>query len=276
MIPTSFVTFALFVVSFPLPAMRTSLALISLVLLSTPLAAAEGDWRSIPLIEDGKVAPDWKHAGWGAMTVGGDVLATESDERGLGVLVYTKEKLGNCQIRIVYRPKDAKSNAGAFIRMDDGILDWIGKPSIAVDRDDQGRLSAEEIAKMREASETENGAWYAVHHGYEVQMCDTGDAMHRTGAVYSLAPSAYEAPEKFNSQWRTMILTLDGNQVRVEQDGKLLSKFDPASKDVPERKVWHEPRREHQRPEAGYFGLQTHDPGDVVYFKEVSVRPLEK
>ena len=70
-----------------------------------------------------------------------------------------------------------------------------------------------------------------------------------------------------------MIITLAGNTIRVEQDGKLLSTFDPAAKDVPPRKIWHEPRREQLRPEAGYFGIQTHDPGDVVYFKEVSVRP---
>ena len=237
--------------------------------------AADGEWRTIPLIENGKVAPDWKHIGWGAMQVEGGALATECDPRGLGVLVYAKEKLGNCQIRIVYRPKDARSNAGAFIRMDDGILDWIGKDSIAVRRDEKGKLPPEEIAKMQEASETDNGAWYAVHHGYEVQMCDTGDALHRTGAIYSLAPSAYKPPETTSSnEWRTMIITLDGNKVSVEQDGQLLSTFDPASKEVPERKIWHEPRREPKRPEIGYFGLQTHDPGDVVYFKEVSIRPL--
>ena len=255
--------------------MRTPLALVALLLLSTPLAADDADWRTIPLVEDGKVSPDWKHVGWGSMKVEGDMLATESDERGLGVLVYTKEKLGNCQVRIVYRPKDAKSNAGAFIRMDDDILDWVGKPSIAVRRDDQGKLPPEEIAKMQEASETDNGAWYAVHHGYEVQMCDTGDAMHRTGAIYSLAPSAYESPKEASDDWRTMIITLDGNNVRVEQDGKLLSTFDPANRNIPARKIWHEPRREPKRPEAGYFGLQTHDPGDIVYFKEVSVRPLD-
>ena len=28
------------------------------------------------------------------------------------------------------------------------------------------------------------------------------------------------------------------------------------------------------RPVAGYLGLQNHDPGDVVWFKEVSVRSL--
>ena len=39
-------------------------------------------------------------------------------------------------------------------------------------------------------------------------------------------------------------------------------------------KEWFEPKREPKRPVAGYIGLQNHDPGDVVWFKEVSVRPL--
>ena len=30
----------------------------------------------------------------------------------------------------------------------------------------------------------------------------------------------------------------------------------------------------HPRPATGYIGLQNHDPGDVVWFKEISVRPL--
>ena len=33
-------------------------------------------------------------------------------------------------------------------------------------------------------------------------------------------------------------------------------------------------RRDAKRPQSGYVGLQAHDPGDVVRFKEVSVRPL--
>lgn len=256
--------------------MKYALPLVVVVLASVCLAAEDAGWRAIPLIENGKVAPDWKHVGFGTMTVEGDALVTKPDERGLGLLVNAKEKLGDCQIRIVYRPKDAKSNAGVFIRMDDGILDWIGKDSIAVRRDEKGKLPPEEIAKMREASESETGAWYAVHHGYEVQMCDTGDPLHRTGAVYSLAPSAYKPAERPMGDWRTMIITLDGSLVRIEQDGQLLTTFDPSSDDKPPRKIWHEPKREPKRPAAGYIGLQTHDPGDVVQFKEISVRPLPK
>jgi hypothetical protein len=44
---------------------------------------------------------------------------------------------------------------------------------------------------------------------------------------------------------------------------------------LPPRKNWTEPIRELKRPTHGYLGLQNHDPGDVVWFKEVAVRRLE-
>jgi hypothetical protein len=81
-------------------------------------------------------------------------------------------------------------------------------------------------------------------------------------------------PAKPADGWRTMVITLDGTKVRVDLDGKPVSAFDSAAKDLPARRQWHEPKREAARPTAGYIGLQTHDPGDVVWFKEVSVRPL--
>jgi len=230
-------------------------------------------WRALPLVENGKVAAEWKHVGYGKLVADEGAVRTECDERGLGLAVWTKEKLGHCQIRVVFRLKDEKSNAGVIIRLDDGVLDWVGKDSPAVRREKNGKLSPEMIARMQEASEKEQGAWYTVHHGYEVQICHTGDALHRTGAVYSLAPAA--VADKPQGEWRTMVITLDGNLVRVEVDGKQLTTFDPASKDNPPRKIWHEPKREAKRPEAGYIGLQTHDPGDVVWFKEVSVRAIE-
>jgi hypothetical protein len=209
------------------------------------------------------------------MVVDDGSLRTECDERGLGLLVYTTEKLGNCQLRIVYRGKDARANAGVFIRMDDGILNWVGKDSPAVRREPDGRLAPEMLDKLKAASEAEQGAWYAVHHGFEVQIQDSVDAMHRTGSVYSLA-AAKAVPQKPQDEWRTMIITLQGDTVTVDIDGRQVSRFDAAAKDNPPRKNWTEPKREHRRPQAGYIGLQTHDPGDVVYFKEVSVRPLAR
>jgi hypothetical protein len=245
-----------------------SISIVALV--SVSIAA---DWRELPLIKDNKVAPEWQQAGWGQMVVEGGAIKTDPSEKGLGLLVYTKEKFGNCQIKVVYRPQDNRDNAGVHIRMEDGILNWVGKDSIAVARDAKGKLSPEMSAKMKEASDKEEGAWYAVHHGYEVQLMDSGDQFHRTGSIYSFAPAAELPPAPANG-WRTMIITLDGTLVTVELDGKQLTKFDSTTKDIPERKIWYEPKREHIRPTTGYIGLQTHDPGDTVFFKEVSVRPL--
>lgn len=254
---------------------RTSIVFLLFAVAATSAVAQDAPWREIPLIAGRKLAEGWAHIGWGQLTPADGALRTDCDERGMGLLVYTKEKLGDCQVRVVYRPKDAKSNAGVFIRMDDGILGWIGKPSVAVKRDANGKLSPEMLDKLKAASEAEEGVWYAVHHGYEVQIMDSADPAHRTGALYSLSTAA-AAPAAKPDAWRTMIVTLEGTKVRVELDGQEVTRFDSAAKDNPPRKNWTEPKREALRPTSGYIGLQNHDPGDVVYFKEVSVRPLPR
>jgi predicted amidohydrolase len=71
-----------------------------------------------------------------------------------------------------------------------------------------------------------------------------------------------------------MVITLQAERVLVDVDGKRLATFDPDGPSVPARRHWSEPKREPRRPRAGFIGLQNHDPGDVVYFREVSVRPL--
>ena len=97
-------------------------------LLALPIAGrAGGDdkqpWRKLPLVKDGKVAPDWVMVGYGTMAVTDDGLRTDCDEKGMGLLLYTKETFGDCQIRVVFKCKDARSNAGVFVRIDGGILD---------------------------------------------------------------------------------------------------------------------------------------------------------
>jgi hypothetical protein len=234
-------------------------------------AAMSAAWRPLPLIIDGTIDPAWIHVGWGGFIVDGDALRTDCDPRGLGLLVYRPERLGNCQIRLVFKAKDAKSNAGVYVRLTDGIIDQVGKPGAAFDRNAAGKISKTSMETMKVSAEREEGAWFAVHHGYEVQIADVGDPLHRTGAIYSLAPSsALPRP----GEWRTMIITLAGEQIAVEVDGQPVTHFDPTSAGVPPRKNWFEPKREPARPVVGYLGLQNHDPGDVVWFREVSVRPL--
>ena len=235
-----------------------------------------GEWRTLPLIQDAKVHPAWVHIGYGEFVVDDGSLRTESSEKGLGLLLYRKEKLGDCQIRIVYRSKDARSNAGVYVRIGEGILDRINEKHAPARRNPDGTLTKDSLKALMEASEKEQGPWYAVHHGYEIQICDApSDKFSRTAAVYSLAPST-SLPDKPSTEWKTMIITLDGDRILVDIDGQRVTTFDPAGKDVPAEREWYQPMREPRRPTVGYIGLQTHDPGDVVWFKDVSVRPLAK
>jgi hypothetical protein len=256
------------------------MATLALVVSSGVSSAAGGDdppadgWRALPLIQEGKVDPAWVQIGYGGFAVEDDSLRTECDPKGLGLLLYRQEKFGDCQIRVVFKSKDAKSNAGVFVRIDDGVLEKVNEKHAPAVRDSLGKLTKDSLQIFKDASEKGLGPWYAVHHGYEVQICDAASGKRsRTGAIYSLAESA-AVSDKPPTEWKAMIITLTGNRVLVDIDGQRVTTFDPDGKDVPADRQWFEPKREPKRPTTGYIGLQNHDPGDVVYFKEVGVRPL--
>ncbi len=252
--------------------MRKLLVLFAALCVSAA-AAAEAPWRSLPLIANGKVDPNWIHIGYGGWAIEDASIRTDPDAKGLGLLVYKKEKIGNCQVRLVFKTKDARSNSGFYIRIDDGILDQITQPGAAFERDASVKPTEESSKKVMASAEREEGPWFAVHRGFEVQIAGTGDSRHGTGSIYSLAASngSSVAP---HGTWRTMIVTLDGDRVFVDLDGKRVTSFDSSAKDLPPQKIYHEPKRGPKRPQVGYIGLQTHDPGDIVWFKEISVRPL--
>ncbi|MCC6227560.1 MAG: DUF1080 domain-containing protein [Microthrixaceae bacterium] len=264
-----------FLPAFPRPVRRHLSLAVLLIGAVSALAgepATDAGWRPLPLTSGGKVHPDWVQIGWGGFAVDDGALRTECDPRGLGLLVYRRERLGDCQVRVVFRTKEAKSNAGIYVRLADGILDQVGRPGAQFDRNTAGKISPASMERMKASGERDEGPWYAVHHGYEVQIMDRGDTLHRTGAIYSLAGSSADQPRP--GVWRTMVITLAGQRIRVELDGVEVSSFDPTAPGLPPRQIWHEPKREPVRPTRGYLGLQNHDPGDVVWFREVSVRPL--
>ncbi len=175
----------------------------------------------------------WRHVGKGGFSVEAGALKTSG---GMGLLVYDGKEIGNAVLRVVYKPESPRSNAGVFIRV----------------------------------PEPPHDPWFAVHKGYEVQIQDTGDAFHRTGSIYSLAPSEEFPPS--GDGWNTMEIFLDGQTTRVEVNGAVVNEFE-GGQEVPERKKWFEPERG-PRPDSGYIGLQNHDGRSVVHFREVSVRPL--
>ena len=183
---------------------------------------------------NGRDLSGWEHVGPGGIVVEKGLLKTQG---GMGLLWYTGEKIGDAVLRVVYRVTREEDNSGVFIRIADRPPD----------------------------------AWFAVHHGYEVQILATGDEWHRTGCIYSMTRAQTEAQHP-PGEWNVMDIALRGPVVDVTLNGVLVTTFDPAQP-VPPRTKDYEPERG-SRPEHGYIGLQNHDAGSVVYFREVSVRPL--
>jgi hypothetical protein len=176
----------------------------------------------------------WEHVGPGGFVVDDGCLKTEG---GMGLLWYTRETFGDCSLRVVYRTTRREDNSGVFVRI-------AARPA---------------------------DPWFAVHNGYEVQINAGQDEWHRTGVIYSMTSTSVE-PDAAPGGWNTMEIELDGERVRVALNGVALTDFEP-SQPVPPRVRDYEPERG-PRPTRGYIGLQNHDAASVVYFREVSVRPL--
>ncbi len=195
-------------------------------------------WRQL---FNGKDLTGWKQVGPGSHYVENGLLKSKG---GMGLLVWTGEKFHDCTIRVVYAMRDSNSNSGVFIRI----------PTMPTE------------------------AWMPVNKGYEVQIDNAPeksgeDEYHYTGMLYSLtkplAKTGLPGP-----QWNTMDITLDGPRTIVFLNGVKVTDFKEGDP-VPAKKFDFEPERG-PRPLSGYMGLQNHSDQDVVFFKEVAVRPLKK
>jgi hypothetical protein len=199
---------------------------------------SDGGWTQL---FNGKDLSGWKQVGDGSHYVEDGLIASHG---GMGLLFWTKEKFSNCTIRVVFKMQKFNSNSGVYIRIP---------------------------IEPREA-------WMPVHYGYEVQIdnhpeTSNEDDYHITGTLYSLtkplAKSGKPGPE-----WNTMEITIDGPRTIVFLNGEKVTDYKEGDP-VPERKFDFEPLRGN-RPNEGYIGLQNHGNDDIVYFKEVAVKPLSK
>ena len=209
-------------------------AIVSLTLaLGSTAFAQSADWK--PLF-DGKDLDGWEHVGPGRFVVENGEMKTEG---GMGLLVYSREKLGDCVIRVVYKTGTEKSNSGVYVRI----------------------------------AEKPTEPWYAVHNGFEVQIADGGKSSRGTGSVYTFA-EAHAQPGK-PMEWNTLEITLKGNRVSTAINGTPVADFDSSElKPEPKAKAGPGDPGRGPRAEKGYIGLQNHDENSKVFFKEVSVRPL--
>jgi hypothetical protein len=199
-------------------------------------AAHGSEWRQL---FNGRNLDGWKHVGPGGMTVKDGLIQGHG---GMGLLYWSESKLGDCVIRIVYKMRDENDNSGVFVRIP--------------------------IAPTE--------PWMPVNYGYEVQIDNhpersKEDDYHVTGTLYSLTKPMAK-PGKPGPEWNTMEITLDGPRTIVAVNGVRVTDY-TEGEPVPEKKFDFEPERG-PRPTYGYIGLQNHSDNDIVYFKEVAVKPL--
>jgi hypothetical protein len=216
--------------------MKNKICLFIVLLLSFSLHAQ--NWKSL---FNGKDLTGWKHVGGGSRFVENGLLASKG---GMGLLYWTGGKLGNCQIKVVYKMQKFNSNAGIFVK-------------VPVEPKEE---------------------WMPVFYGYEVQIdnhpeTSGEDEYHISGTLYAFTKPKSK-PGKPGPEWNTMLITLDGPRTIVYLNDELVTDY-REGEPVPARKFDFEPYPG-RRPDSGYFGLQNHGDEDVVYFKEVSVRPLKK
>ena len=136
-------------------------------------------------------------------------------------LWYTREKIGNATLRVVYKVSAPDANSGIFIRI-----------------------------PMQPKSEDD-----AINKGIEVQIDEHGDDYHCTGVLYSMT-QAKARPYKPAGEWNTLEITMQGPRTIVKLNGVLVTDYDGVSP-VPPKKGQYEPDRG-PRPDTGYIAVQHH------------------
>ena len=168
----------------------------------------------------------WRMAGPGKfIELGGNIIESEG---GLGLLWFAKEQFEDFVLRVDFRLSNGGDNSGVFIRFPNPGND----PNV-------------------------------VNQGYEVQIDNTGfnpdtnaqnDLFHKTGSVYTLAPSNATAAV---GQWHTFEIEAVGTKITVRLNGTQVSQLTNAN-----------------RSPKGFIGLQNHHAGSKVQFTRLRIKNL--
>lgn len=167
----------------------------------------------------------WNHYGPGYFELD-ETTGILKSHKGMGLFWYTK-KYGDFILELDYKTEVANANSGIFYRIPDM---------------------------------PESNAY--IYKSFEIQIDDSQTGIHQTGSVYDAEAPKVAAFNK-TGEWNHYKITLKGDNVKVELNGKLVVDWNMQ----PRGKI-----REFF-PE-GYIGLQNHDYDTSVYFKNIYVKEL--
>ena len=149
-------------------------------------------------------------------------------------LWYTREKIGNATLRVVYKVSAPAANSGVFIRI----------PVQPKSEDD------------------------AINKGIEVQIQESGDEYHCTGVLYSMT-AAKSRSYRPAGEWNTLEITMRGPRTTVKLNGEVVTDYDGVAP-VPPKHGQYEPERG-PRPDTGYIAIQHHGGAETLWFREITL-----
>jgi hypothetical protein len=242
--------------------------------------------------------------------VGGGNIALQADgtmrtSGGFGMRWYTVRSFGDMSLKVEYR--DARSaagysNGGVLVRFPDPratataptswSYDWPGAsgpfppakryasdPSAA----DLGLQTSCQRAIPSAIPADWAPAWVPVVCGEEVQINDSPDGgdldPRKTGSIYGFADldaQGSKAVERYPNPgvWHTLEVRVAGQQYTVLVDGAPINQWDGAvPMSFPPRGLGDPPTMARQLAQ-GYIGLQDHQDGDVIEYRNVRVKEL--
>jgi len=175
---------------------------------------------------------DWVQAGSGRFTpVAPGVLETHG---GPGMLWYTCARFADFELEVEWRCRDREDNSGVFLRFPDEEL----------------RKERPDFLKGLEVQIDERGV--------DPEAGRMDSPLHRTGALYRLAPASKRASHPVG-EWNRFRIEARGRAVRVWLNGVEVCALDELPAD---------------HPREGRIGLQNHHAGSRVQFRAPRVLAL--
>jgi hypothetical protein len=102
--------------------------------------------------------------------------------------------------------------------------------------------------------------------GYEIQVNNSHSDWRRTASVYAIKDVREKL--KNDGEWYTYHIIVKGKKITVKLDGKTVNEYtEPENAERPNG-------MKDRLLNSGTFGLQGHDPGSTIYYKDIMVKPL--
>jgi sugar phosphate isomerase/epimerase len=182
-------------------------------------------WERLLKVSNGRYHKGgWNHYGPGYFELD-PLYGVLSSHGGMGLFWYAAEKYDDFVLELEFKCDQPQTNSGVFVRV----------PMLSVSDD-------------------------YIYHSFEVQIYDTGEGIHRTGAVYD-AEAPTEATSKPTGSWNRFRIEFVGDRIRVDLNSTRVVDW----RAEPRGKVADFAR-------TGYLGLQNHDHDSSVHFRNIWVR----